>query len=168
MMKNTEKQTVQQTLIIESPKVKKGESCYLVGFHQGADIHRRDFETGKTVLNLETLDGVFCAQEVTIQSFGKKQGTATRNDNGYFINVRINVETQIIVRTKKEIEALPTRFAKELKEYGEQFKLQVLERSEKWLAQYGEQASAKVLKKHNEEMEAVKNHEIGSAKIRCY
>jgi len=145
------KYKVHDDLISKNPSVKKGDTCFLVSIWQGSGHINGD---------------IYC-REVTIQSFGKKQGTSIGND-GHFTTHRIYVGSDIIVKTKEECLAIAETYKEEFLEKAREVVHETLDRMDNWKKRVGHKASQVVLDKHEKEVEALQNHKFSYANVVFY
>jgi hypothetical protein len=138
-------------LMSKNPSVKKGDTCYLVSIYQGTGY----------------INGEIQCREVTIQSLGKKHGTAIGND-GHFTTHRIYVCSQIIVKTKEECLAIAETYKEEFLENAREVIHETLDRMDNWKKRVGHKASQVVLDKHEKEVEALQNHKFSYANVLFY
>ena len=148
-------------LISNNPKLKKGDTCFLVSIEQGHHWRKNDG------LEMDNFNGQIACREVTIKSLGKIQGTAIDTD-GTFMNRQIHVGYQIMVKTKEDCFAIAQTYKANFLENGKKHLANSIESEVKWNSQYAGKARADILAANEQRTEALRNHSFSDAVVFFY
>lgn len=162
MKNNTTINDIRAELNSRNPKLKKGDTCFLVEVRQGYHWQTREG------LRLEEFNGIIACRAVTIQSLGKIQGTATDIDTGSSIYHRIYPELQVMAKTKEDCLAIAETYKQQFLENGKACLAHTIKREHEWVEKYGSKARPEVLQEAQATIEALETYEVGAPVVRFY